>query len=199
MRSRHTSKETSQQIRGDAFTQAVLNATIELLAEQGYERLSIPQIATLANVNKTSIYRRWPDKASLVRDALTVAITHSNDVADTGSLRGDLVELAKRVAAFMQSRVGTALIRIMLAQGENLEMRALAASAYAGASKEAPWLIIQRALKRGELNLNVDPSLVLFIVAGAIMHRVFVEKSNATDDFIAQVIDTVINGAGVKR
>jgi AcrR family transcriptional regulator len=192
-------KVVEPQIRGQAFTQAVLVATLNELAERGFERLSIPQVAVAAGVNKTSVYRRWPDKSALVREALAIAVNHHGDVPDTGTLRGDLVELAKRVAAFMQSRVGTALIRIMLAQGENLEMRALAVSAYAGASKEAPWLIIQRALKRGELNLQVDPSLMLFTIAGAIMHRVFVEQSSATDTYIAQVVDMVLSGAGAKH
>jgi hypothetical protein len=99
----------------------------------------------------------------------------------------------------MRSNVGTALIRIMLAEGANAEVRALATSAYAGAGKQAPWLVIQRALQRGELNLQVDPSLMLFTIAGAIMHRVFVEQSSATDTYIAQVVDMVLTGAGAKH
>jgi AcrR family transcriptional regulator len=192
-------KPTEVQPRGEAFTRMVLDATLVQLAESGYERLSIPRIAELAGVNKTSVYRRWPDKPALVRDALAIAMNPAQEVPDTRTLRGDLIELARSLAVFMRSNVGTALIRIMLAEGANAEVRALATSAYAGAGKQAPWLVIQRALQRGELNLQVDPSLMLFTIAGAIMHRVFVEQSSATDTYIAQVVDMVLTGAGAKR
>jgi AcrR family transcriptional regulator len=183
------------QARGDTFVQTVLHITVEQLAELGFEALSIPQIALLANVNKTSIYRRWPSKEDLVRDALQLVVTHADHVPDTGTLRGDLVALARTVAAFTQSRLGTAVIRIMLAEGGNPEMRALANMTYQESGRSGPFEVMARAMQRGELKNGVDPSLLLFTIAGAIMHRVFVEQRRATDAFINQLVDMVLNGA----
>jgi AcrR family transcriptional regulator len=200
MASAHPDKKpTSPQARGEAFTSAVLDAALTQLAEVGFERLSIPQVANMVGVNKTSIYRRWPNKAELVRDTLAIPLSHAGDAPNTGALRTDLIALAGTVAAFTQSRVGTALIRIMLAEGSNPEVRALANAAYSEAGKQGPWIVIQRAMQRGELSANADPSLMLFTIAGAIMHRVFVEQRNASEDFLKQIVDLVLYGAGMKQ
>jgi AcrR family transcriptional regulator len=199
MATSQSSKTTPPQARGEEFTNMVLDATLTQLAELGFERLSIPQVADIAGVNKTSIYRRWPTKANLVQDALATPLSHANEAPNTGALRTDLIALSSTVAAFMQSRVGTALIRIMLAEGGNPEVRALANAAYSEAGKHGPWIVIQRAIERGELNGNVDPSLMLFTIAGAIMHRVFVEHKDAPDEFLKQVVDLVLFGAASKR
>jgi AcrR family transcriptional regulator len=182
------------QARGEAFTSAVLDAALTQLAQVGFERLSIPVVAQIAGVNKTSIYRRWPTKADLVRDALAIAINHSGDAPNTGALRTDLIALASALAAFTQSRAGTALIRIMLAEGSHSEMRALANAAYSEAGKHGPWIVIQRAMERGELSAQSNPSLMLFTLGGAIMHRVFVEQQGVSQDYLQQVVDLVLYG-----
>jgi AcrR family transcriptional regulator len=194
-----SSKTTPPQARGEEFTSMVLDATLTQLAELGFERLSIPQIADIASVNKTSIYRRWPTKADLVRDALAIPLSHANEAPNTGALHTDLVALASTVATFMQSRVGTALIRVMLAEGGNPEVRALANAAYSEAGKHGPWIVIQRAIERGEFNGDVDPSLMLFTIAGAIMHRVFVEHRDVPDEFLKHIVELVLYGAAAKR
>jgi AcrR family transcriptional regulator len=188
----------SQQ-RGDKFVRLVLEATLKRLANVGYERLSVPDIAESAAVNKTSIYRRWPSKVELVRDALASAMTHANEPPNTGSLRGDLIELAKIVATFMLSPVGKSIIQIMLSAGADPELRAMARSAYGQSNSSGPWLVLKRAIERGELRADVEPSRVLFTLAGAIMHRVLVEQNDVTDAVLGQIIDVVIYGVQNKE
>jgi AcrR family transcriptional regulator len=184
----------SQQPRGEKFVRLVLEVTLRRLADVGFERLSVPDIADLAAVNKTSIYRRWPSKVELVRDALADAMTHANDPPDTGSLRGDLIELAKIVASFMQSPVGKSIIQIMLSEGADPELRAMARSAYGQSNSSGPWIVIKRAIERGELKAGIDPSRPLFTIAGAIMHRVLVEQDKVTATVLEQMIDVVLYG-----
>jgi AcrR family transcriptional regulator len=192
-------RTASTQARGTAFKTAVLDACLTQLADVGFERLAIPKVAELAGVNKTSIYRRWPSKADLVRDALALAMRHAGDAPNTGHLHGDLCALARTVAAFTQSREGTAVVRIMFTEAGNPEVRALATTSYADAGKQGPWIVIERAIKRGEIGGTVDPSLMLFTVAGAIMHRVFVERRDVPDEFLHQLVDLVLYGAAVRR
>jgi AcrR family transcriptional regulator len=199
MAASQSKKTAPTQARGEEFTRMVLDATLTQLAELGFERLSIPQVAEISGVNKTSIYRRWPTKADLVREALAIPLSHADEAPNTGALRTDLIALASGVAAFMQSRVGTALIRIMLAEGGNPEVRTLANAAYSDARKHGPWIVVQRAVERGELKGDVDPSLMLFTLAGAIMHRVFVEQRDAPEKFLKQAVDLVLYGAASQR
>jgi AcrR family transcriptional regulator len=191
-------KIAATQPRGDVFVKGVLDVTLQQLAIVGYERLSIPLVAQMAAVNKTSIYRRWPTKKELVREALAVAMIHVEQAPDTGTLRGDLIALALTVATFTQSSVGTAIVRIMLAEGGNAEVQALAGTAYAQAGKNSPWVVLQRAIVRGELKSTIDPSLLLFTIAGAIMHRVFVERRVVPNDYVEQLVDLVLAGAATK-
>lgn len=187
------------QPRGDAFVRAVLDATLAQLAEVGFERLSIPAIAEVAGVNKTSIYRRWPGKPELVREALAAAMAHADDVPDTGELRGDLLALARMVADFAQSPVGAAIVRVLLAEWGHPELRALANAAYRGAGRRGPRVVLARAVERGELIADLEPTLVTFTIAGAIVHRVFVEQARVTGAFLEQVVDLVLYGAARKR
>ncbi len=189
----------SAQPRGKAFVKAVLDATLMRLAEAGFERLSIPEIADVAGVNKTSIYRRWPDKAALVQAALNTATGHADTPPDTGGLRGDLVELARTTAAFIRSPVGKAVVRILFSEGDNLQLRKLAQAAYAESGQHGPWVVLQRAMQRGELSDSSDHSLMLFTIAGAIMHRVFVEQRDVPDEFTEQVVDLMLLGVAAKR
>src|ERR1700734_1414294 len=80
----------------DATRDAALrDAALELLAEIGYDRLSIDAVAARAKASKMTIYRRWSGKADLVVDALRCP-GKTGEVPDTGSLRGDLQALGRR-------------------------------------------------------------------------------------------------------
>ena len=73
---------------------ALRDAALELLAEIGYDRLTIDSVAARAHASKATIYRRWPGKAELVVDALTL-LKGAPLVPDTGTLRGDLEAIAQ--------------------------------------------------------------------------------------------------------
>ena len=125
-------------------------------------------------------------------------MSHADQPADTGDLRGDLVELAQSVAAFTQSRAGTSIIRILLAEGGNPTVIKLAQSAYGDTSLHGPLEVFKRAAARACLRSGVDPSLILFTIAGAVVHRVFIERRIATQEFIEQVVDLVLFGASLE-
>jgi AcrR family transcriptional regulator len=188
-------KNAVPQPRGDAFVQLVLEAALVQLAEVGFERLSIPEIAAIVGVNKTSIYRRWPSKTELIQEALKETMGHADLLQDTGELRGDLIALASTVAAFIQSTIGKAVVKILLAESGNPAVHELAQMAYGETAKHEPWLILSRAAKRGDLKEGLDPSIILFAIAGAIIHRLFIEKRESSEEFLTQLVDLVLTGA----
>ena len=80
---------TRPRVEGDREAE-ILEATLEVLAEVGYDRLTMDAVAARAKASKATLYRRWNDKASLVVDALLV-VKHTAETPDTGTLRGDLI------------------------------------------------------------------------------------------------------------
>src|ERR1700760_2584212 len=78
---------------------AILDATLAGVAEVGYDRLSMDDVASRAGVGKAAIYRRWPSKAVVVADAIAHWRRRLGPVEppNTGSLRGDIDALIAAV------------------------------------------------------------------------------------------------------
>ena len=112
---------------------AVFEATIQLLEERGYERLSIASIAEHAGTHETSLYRRWNTKEQLILEALDRRVAQEIPVPDTGTLRSDLVAVLQSLKLFLQSREGQALFQTAVATLHVPELRASPAGALASA------------------------------------------------------------------
>lgn len=87
---------TSGRRRGEALEHALLAAAWMELREVGYPKLTMDNVAARAGTSKPVIYRRWPTKAKLVMAALAHNVPLQESNIDTGSLRGDLLELLDR-------------------------------------------------------------------------------------------------------
>ena len=101
-------RRTPGRPRSEASHQAIIRATLELLAEVGFRALTMESVRTRAGVGKATIYRRWNSKEELVRDAI-VFLHDEFATPDTGSLRGDYDALATAVRA-SASRSGAATL-----------------------------------------------------------------------------------------
>ena len=77
---------------------AIIEATIALLAEVGYQALSLERVAALAQVGKKTIYRRWSSKEALVCDAIR-SLQSEMPLVDTGTLRDDLIAMHRNALA----------------------------------------------------------------------------------------------------
>src|SRR4051812_19570536 len=84
--------------RDESRDPEILDAALDVLAETGYDGMTIDMVAARAKAGKATLYRRWSSKEDLVIDA--VARMKSGDLnlsspPDTGTLRGDLVAMVK--------------------------------------------------------------------------------------------------------
>lgn len=189
------SEDEGTKRRGEAMVRRVLDATLQQLAAVGFERLSIPEVAELAGVNKTSIYRRWPTKVALVQAALGHSMDHLRELPDTGSLRGDLIGLVKIVRDFVTSPRAMGVVRTAFVDGESAGLPTMATSILPEGAQALPILVIERAIRRGELPADADFELLLFTLAGAILHRVFVERREVDDDYAQRLVQLILLGA----
>ena len=123
-------------------------AVLDALAKNGYEALSIAEIARQAGVHETSIYRRWPTKGQLVSDAIIRSALDEIPVPDTGSFHQDMLVFLQYVVRRLRTPVGIAVSQVVVSQAHDLaELR----RAYWTSRRKAITPIIARAKQRGEL------------------------------------------------
>ena len=92
----------------------LLAVTLELLQEHGYDRLTVDAVATTARASKATLYRRWPTKAELVLAAFVEGTRQVAVDPDTGTLRGDLLQLGESICAHVSTHAST--IRAVLVE-----------------------------------------------------------------------------------
>jgi AcrR family transcriptional regulator len=87
----------------------VLGVTAELLLERGFAGASVDEITRRSGVAKTTIYRHWPTRGDLLRDACS-SIGTPLEVPDTGSFEGDVTALLTSLAHLLRSAKWTSVL-----------------------------------------------------------------------------------------
>jgi AcrR family transcriptional regulator len=173
---------------------ATIAATLAELAEGGYAGLSLERIARRAGVNPTSLYRRWGNRERLVLEAMLEQVAQHVSVPDTGSLRDDLLELARNAAANAARPEVAAMARAVAAQAPYDAELAAANEAFWAERLALDGAIVKRAIERGEIDGSTDPTQVIESVIGPIHLRLLLTGQPLGDKFLKRTVDTVING-----
>lgn len=155
--------------RDPELERRVAQAALTVFGEVGWRGFTIDAVARAAGVGKASIYLRWDDKQSLLIDALTNRLGHVADV-DTGTLRGDLVALARQMLETYLGDTGRAALRL------GHEARAIPElaehfDALRRAQTMAARAMVRRGITRGEIDPDTSVTLLLdCLVGGATNH-----------------------------
>lgn len=179
-------------VRGEPVVRGILVAALEELAHVGYRALRIEDVAARAGVNKTTIYRRWPAKADLVRAALQSVREEERVPPNTGSFRADLLALARGFVSLFSSLAGQGIFRVMVAEGPDPEFVSITRSLRD--SDESPKAVIENAVRRGELAPGVDPKLLGETLVAFIIHKYFVHQEEIDDVRLEGLVDMLLLG-----
>jgi AcrR family transcriptional regulator len=137
--------------RGAARETAILQAVLELLAESGYDQLTIDAVAARARCSKATIYRRWPDKAALV---ITAVRQHAGQpamaVPDTGSLRSDLLAALQAMRSSLSGQDAALILGLLIAMHRDPELADVVRQQVLLAKREVFDAVIARAAARGD-------------------------------------------------
>ncbi|HEY9882952.1 MAG TPA: TetR/AcrR family transcriptional regulator [Thermosynechococcaceae cyanobacterium] len=148
--------------------QAMLQATLELLAEVGFDALSIEAIAARAKVGKTTIYRRYSSKAELVADAIE-SLREELLIPDTGAFRSDLEVLVQEAARLTFTPLGRQAVSMIISSAaSNAQFAQIYWLKYLQPRRESFAVVVERAKQRQEVSAGVDSDLV-FDAMSAIM------------------------------
>jgi AcrR family transcriptional regulator len=171
----------------------IMDAALEVLAETGYDGMTIDMVATRAKAGKATLYRRWSSKSDLVLDA--VACMKSVDLdalPDTGTLRGDLVGMIKTPNIRDSERKLKIMAGIVSMVARDPDMAEAARQALVEPRASANRIILQRAIDRGEIPATVDIEMISLISASMVSYRVLMLNRPVDREFLISVIDGVV-------
>lgn len=179
--------------RSARVREAVLKATLQAVVEHGADAVSISEIARQAAVHDTSIYRRWPTKDHLLLDALLDYSESTLPIPDTGTLRGDLVEFATEVSAYLASPLGRTLTRAMAVAGDADDLDAARAQFWKSRLDLAS-AMIERAKVRREVPTDLDGATALELVIAPLHFRALLTHQAIDEQAIGQLVDLLLAG-----
>jgi AcrR family transcriptional regulator len=171
--------------------ETVLRTAVDMLCEGGLAGLSIDEISARSGVAKTTVYRHWPSRAALLIDACSQLERMDFSVAETGTLRGDLIALCREVSMVFGSREASILPSVMDAAERDKEMAQVFAT---GIEKMATAFraVFMRAVKRRELPRNRDVDEFVSSLLGPLVYRRWFARKPITDAFIRKVVDRAL-------
>ena len=136
--------------RSAEASDAILRATLELCAEQGFEGTTVEAVATRAGVGKATVYRRYPNRIGLVMAAATEICDCTADEVDTGSVQEDLRLIAHGVVRTLHGEFTRAVLaQVAAAAARNPEMRH-AQRSFVATRRAVTIGAIRRGIERGE-------------------------------------------------
>ncbi|WUW21905.1 TetR/AcrR family transcriptional regulator [Streptomyces sp. NBC_01463] len=177
--------------RGAVLEEAILRAAAEELTASGYAGLTMDKVAARAGTNKNALYRRWPNRLALGIAAYRQLAT-TVQPPDTGTLRGDTLELLRLANRNWSSPFGAILRELLSAAGGAAELLGQLQD-QSGDAGTAPWLtVLGRAVARGEAAPEaLHPRVAT--VAMILLRNEFVTRGvpTAPDDVLVEIVDEV--------
>jgi AcrR family transcriptional regulator len=174
----------------------ILEAALAVLAEVGYDRLTMDAVAQKAKASKATLYRRWNGKVQLVIDALQHDHRQHHfteqGMVDTGTLRGDLIEAFCGHGGLTDKPEVDAFGAILTAIARDAEFAEAFRNQVLAPKLAGSKAFFERAKERGEIRADVDIELLAPALAGIVLHRFFLMGERPTQSLVESVIDQII-------
>jgi TetR/AcrR family transcriptional regulator of autoinduction and epiphytic fitness len=150
---------------------AVLPATLRVLAERGFANFTMEGVAEASGVAKSTVYRYWPTKLALLRDALEGLNRQPDAGMQAGSARARVQRLLEHLAAAMSDGVFSACIPALIEAAERHPEVAGFLHQYSDRRRAALTRVIQEGIEDGELPTHLDPELAALALSGPVIYR----------------------------
>ncbi|CAM4266296.1 TetR/AcrR family transcriptional regulator [Nocardiopsis rhodophaea] len=178
--------------RGEELKQAIFGAVLDELRTTGYARLTMESVAGAAGTGKSALYRRWPDKEAMVRDALRSTLPDPDEVPRTGDTRTDLVALLRFLQAVFNRTSGTLFQVVASEAGTDTGfMRSLVNDHVVAPCKVRIGEVLCDALPDGSEPPS-DLDLLAEVGPAMLTHRCLTGDATISDGYVEAVVDGVL-------
>lgn len=178
--------------RGAALQEALLDAAWAELNEHGYDDMTIDAVAVRAETSRAVLYRRWPNKQELVLAALAHEVGKDVVVTpDTGSLRGDVIELLQQANKLRVGLVAALMTRLGGFYQQTGRSLADIRKFVQGDRDAVLEKIIQRAIDRGEIQPEQVTDRIARLPVELFRYQILMTLQPLPDEAIVEIVDTI--------
>jgi AcrR family transcriptional regulator len=178
--------------RDEEARRRILDAAIELLEEVGFGGATVEAIAERAGASKATVYRWWPNKASVLTEAFREAWAPDLAFPDTGSLREDIHDQLRRFSAFLVTRKGRLLAALVAAAQQDEEMATALREVWIAPLRAVSGKVLGRHQARGELVVDVD--LAQDLIYAPFYYQLLTGYKPITREYADAIADAVLGG-----
>jgi AcrR family transcriptional regulator len=175
--------------------QNILKAACELVDEVGYANLTIEGIAARACVGKTTIYRRWPNKASIVMDAILEEVSPKIPFPDTGDTREDIRRQMRALLKELSGPMGRKIALLLANSQLDKEMAEAFRTRWIELRRAEAREVIRRGVERGELRRDIDAEALVDALYGPVYFRLLGGHAPLTSKYADALVELVMSGA----
>jgi AcrR family transcriptional regulator len=174
---------------------AILDTTLELIAERGVHGFRTEDVAALAGVGKGAIYRRYPSKDELVRAAVAALVNEQIAVPDSGSTRADLLALMREAVELYRGTLpGRLMPNLVGAMAQRPELARAVRDGFLAGRRAALTVVLRRGVERGDLRSDLDYELALDVLGGPLFYRLLITGGPLDEPLAEGVAELILRG-----
>ncbi|WDG18829.1 TetR/AcrR family transcriptional regulator [Microbacterium sp. Clip185] len=183
--------------RSEKAHRAILEAAAALVAEVGYDRLSIEGVAQRAGVGKQTIYRRWPSKGALVAAATLEGVVspRTTPVPHTADIASDLRNwLDERAASWATSHEASLIRALAAAAADDAETAAQLYRRLTGPERDAVIARLRVGQETGEIRADASIDAAALALIGGLLYVVLAQHEPVTLETGSALLAVVLDG-----
>ena len=188
-----------KRLRPEQIEAVIISTVFEELLENGFRAVTIESISAKTGIAKTSIYRRWPNKAAMVMEAFLLkigpGIEFPRNPSYVESIRLQMLALAKAFRGPFGS-----MIKALLGEAQfDAELAEAFRTRWIAPRREAAKEVIQAAIRNKELRADVDLDQALDALYGGLYYRLMIGSGPLSDACVRGIFSAVLDGLRVRE
>ena len=180
--------------RSEKLHEGMLKAALDLVLEVGFRGVSVEGIAARTGVGKTTVYRRWPNKAAVVMEAFVGMLGPASRFPERESATESLRLQMQITAKAFRGRLG-ALVRALLAEAQfDRELAKAFHEKWTLPRRKLVHQVLERAAKQGEIRKSLDLEAAIDAFYGPIYYRLLMGPAQISESYVDSIFHQAMDG-----
>lgn len=183
--------------RDSSLDEKTIEAAWELLGQKPLSKISIQEIADRAGTTRPAIYRRWESINGIVVDAFLQSVSDRVTLPDLPDPRDQFRVYLGKIAAFLSSRQGKAIIELLAPMRHNELLLQKMLREFLRPRRANGFTIIERGQALGIFRTDIPRDTIIDLYSGPIYYRVFSQHAEIDEEFTQGIADMVLRAISV--